>query len=48
MRSALLRDLLAATAGRTLLLITHDLDGLDEFDQVIVLDGGKVVKRVRR
>ena len=48
MRSALLRDLLAATAGRTLLLITHDLDGLDEFDQVIVLDGGKVVQRVRR
>jgi ATP-binding cassette subfamily C protein CydC len=45
-RSALLRDLLAATAGRTLLLITHDLDGLDELDQVIVLDGGKVVKRV--
>jgi ATP-binding cassette, subfamily C, bacterial CydC len=48
MRSALLRDLLAATAGRTLLLITHDLDGLDEFDQVIVLDGGKVVNRVSR
>jgi thiol reductant ABC exporter CydC subunit len=48
MRSALLRDLLAATAGRTLLLITHDLDGLDEFDQVIVLDGGKVVNQVSR
>jgi ABC-type transport system involved in cytochrome bd biosynthesis fused ATPase/permease subunit len=25
-----------------MLLITHDLDGLDEFDQVIVLDGGKI------
>jgi ATP-binding cassette, subfamily C, bacterial CydC len=39
---ALLSDLLAATAGRTMLLITHDLDGLDELDQVIELDGGKV------
>jgi hypothetical protein len=33
---------LAATAGRTMLLITHDLDGLDEFDQVITLEGGKI------
>ena len=41
-RRALLSDLLAATAGRTVLLITHDLDGLDELDQVVVLDGGKV------
>ena len=41
-RSALLGDLLAATAGRTMLLITHDLDGLDELDQVITLEGGKV------
>ena len=37
---ALLSDLLAATAGRTILLITHDLAGLDGFDQVVVLDGG--------
>jgi ABC-type multidrug transport system fused ATPase/permease subunit len=35
-------DVLAATAGRTMLLITHDLDGLDEFDQVITLEGGKI------
>ena len=41
-RRALLSDLLAATAGRTMLLITHDLDGLDEFDQVITLEGGKI------
>ena len=41
-RRALLGDLLAATAGRTMLLITHDLDGLDEFDQVITLEGGKI------
>ena len=37
---ALLGDLQAATAGRTVLLITHDLAGLDGFDQVVVLDGG--------
>jgi ATP-binding cassette, subfamily C, bacterial CydC len=41
-RRALLGDLLSATAGRTVLLITHDLDGLDDVDQVVVLDGGKV------
>ena len=41
-RRALLSDLLAATAGRTMLLITHDLDGVEELDQVIALDGGKV------
>jgi ABC-type multidrug transport system fused ATPase/permease subunit len=41
-RRALLSDVLAATAGRTMLLITHDLDGLDEFDQVITLEGGKI------
>lgn len=41
-RRALMRDLLAATAGRTMLLITRDLDGLDELDQVIVLDRGKI------
>jgi ATP-binding cassette, subfamily C, bacterial CydC len=43
-RQALLGDLLAATAGRTVLLITHDLDGLDQVDQVVVLDGGKVAR----
>jgi ATP-binding cassette, subfamily C, bacterial CydC len=41
-RRALLTDVLAATAGRTMLLITHDLDGLDELDQVITLEGGKI------
>jgi energy-coupling factor transporter ATP-binding protein EcfA2 len=41
-RRALLSDVLAATAGRTMLLITHDLDGLDEFDQVITLEGGTI------
>ena len=37
-----MRDLLSATAGRTVLLITHDLDGLDDVDEVIELDGGRV------
>jgi thiol reductant ABC exporter CydC subunit len=43
-RHALLSDLLSAAAGRTVLLITHDLDGLDQVDQVIALDGGKVAE----
>jgi ATP-binding cassette subfamily C protein CydC len=42
---ALMRDLLAATEGRAVLLITHDLDGLDRLDQVVVLDDGQVVER---
>src|SRR6516225_5741805 len=44
-RRALTRDLLAVTAGRTTLLITHDLDGLDQLDEVIVLSDGKVAGR---
>jgi len=44
-RRALTRDLLAATAGRSTLLITHDTDGLDQLDEIIVLDQGKVVQR---
>jgi len=44
-RRALTRDLLAATVGRTTLLITHDLDGLDQVDQIIVLGQGKVIQR---
>ncbi|MFJ5230151.1 thiol reductant ABC exporter subunit CydD [Kitasatospora sp. NPDC088391] len=46
---ALTADLLAATAGRTTLLITHRLAGLDDdsVDEVLVLDGGRVVERGR-
>ena len=44
-RRALTRDLLAATEGRATLLITHDLDGLDQVDEIVVLDSGKVVER---
>ncbi|MGW3955212.1 thiol reductant ABC exporter subunit CydD [Streptomyces sp. NPDC004752] len=42
---ALTADLLAATEGRTTLLITHRLAGLDAVDEVIVLDGGRVIQR---
>ncbi|MER5379138.1 thiol reductant ABC exporter subunit CydD [Streptomyces sp. NPDC002688] len=42
---ALTADLLAATEGRTTLLITHRLAGLDAVDEVIVLAEGRVVQR---
>ncbi|MFE2635167.1 thiol reductant ABC exporter subunit CydD [Streptomyces scopuliridis] len=42
---ALTTDLLAATEGRTTLLITHRLQGLDTVDEVIVVDGGRPVQR---
>ena len=44
-RRALMADLLAATAGRATLLITHDLDGLDQVDEIVVLARGRVVER---
>ncbi|MEU6815762.1 thiol reductant ABC exporter subunit CydD [Streptomyces sp. NPDC046860] len=42
---ALTEDLLAATEGRTTLLITHRLAGLAAVDEVMVLDAGRVVQR---
>ncbi|MET8134801.1 thiol reductant ABC exporter subunit CydD [Streptomyces sp. NPDC005251] len=42
---ALTADLLAATEGRTTLLITHRLAGLEAVDEVIVLAQGRVVQR---
>ncbi|MFE6482258.1 thiol reductant ABC exporter subunit CydD [Streptomyces sp. NPDC057757] len=42
---ALTADLLAATEGRTTVLITHRLAGLDAVDEVIVLAEGRVVQR---
>ncbi|MEV6211427.1 thiol reductant ABC exporter subunit CydD [Kitasatospora sp. NPDC051914] len=46
---ALTADLLAATAGRTTLLITHRLAGLDDttVDEVLVLDRGRIAERGR-
>ncbi|UAL68072.1 thiol reductant ABC exporter subunit CydD [Streptomyces angustmyceticus] len=42
---ALTADLLAATEGRTSVLITHRLTGLDAVDEVLVLDAGRVAQR---
>jgi ATP-binding cassette, subfamily C, bacterial CydCD len=42
---ALTADLLAVTEGRTTVLITHRLKGLDAVDEVIVLDGGRTAER---
>ncbi|WP_438303509.1 thiol reductant ABC exporter subunit CydD [Streptomyces sp. HUAS TT11] len=42
---ALTADLLAATEGRTTLLITHRLAGLEAVDEVIVLAEGHVAQR---
>ncbi|GAA2051586.1 MULTISPECIES: thiol reductant ABC exporter subunit CydD [Streptomyces] len=42
---ALTHDLLAATEGRTTVLITHRLAGLDAVDEVLVLAAGRPVQR---
>ncbi|WP_326698697.1 thiol reductant ABC exporter subunit CydD [Streptomyces sp. NBC_01754] len=42
---ALTADLLDATQGRTTVLITHRLAGLDAVDEILVLDGGRIVQR---
>ncbi|MFE0735641.1 thiol reductant ABC exporter subunit CydD [Streptomyces sp. NPDC058855] len=42
---ALTEDLLRATEGRTTVLITHRLHGLDAVDEVLVLDAGRTVQR---
>ncbi|MCM2578542.1 thiol reductant ABC exporter subunit CydD [Streptomyces meridianus] len=42
---ALTADLLDATEGRTTVLITHRLAGLEAVDEVVVLDRGRVVQR---
>lgn len=39
---ALMADIRAATSGRTLLLITHDMRHTAGFDDVLVLDAGRV------
>ena len=44
-RRALTADLLAVTTGRATLFITHDLDGLDQVDEIVVLDRGRVAER---
>ena len=41
---AMTDDVLAAADGRTVLLITHRPEGLEQMDEVIVLDAGRVVE----
>ena len=45
---ALMADLLAVTTGRATLLITHDIEVLDEMDEIVILDRGRVADRVAR
>ncbi|WP_433256296.1 thiol reductant ABC exporter subunit CydC [Streptosporangium sp. CA-135522] len=42
---ALMADLLDATHGHTTLLITHRLRGLEQVDEIVVLENGSVVQR---
>jgi thiol reductant ABC exporter CydC subunit len=44
-RAALTADLLQLTVGRATLLITHELEGLDQVDEIILLDRGRVTER---
>ena len=46
-RRALTADLLDATEGRAVLLITHELDGLDQVDEIVVLDHGRIAEQGR-
>jgi thiol reductant ABC exporter CydC subunit len=42
-----MREIVRAGGARATLLVTHRLVGLDDFDEVIVLDRGRVVERGR-
>jgi ATP-binding cassette subfamily C protein CydC len=43
--SALLDTLYRVTEGRTVLMITHRLVGLERMDEIVVLDRGRIVER---
>jgi len=45
MARGLTADLLRGAAGRTVLLITHRLYGLESMDEIVHLDGGRVLER---
>jgi thiol reductant ABC exporter CydC subunit len=42
---ALMQDLLAATSGRSTVVISHRLTGLEGVDEIVVLDHGRIVER---
>lgn len=42
---AVLADVLRATEGRSLLLVTHRWAGLEALDEVVVMDEGRIVRR---
>ena len=42
---ALVADVLGVTEGRSVVLVTHRLAGLDRVDEIVFLDGGQVVER---
>jgi thiol reductant ABC exporter CydC subunit len=44
---ALMAAIHAAMQGRSTLMITHRLVGLDDFDEILVLDQGRIVERGR-
>jgi ATP-binding cassette, subfamily C, bacterial CydC len=44
-RRALTADLLHATQDRSVLFITHQPDGLDQVDHIVVLDHGRVAEQ---
>jgi ABC-type multidrug transport system fused ATPase/permease subunit len=44
-RTAVTADLLEVTKGRATLLITHELRGLDQVDEIAVLEAGKIAGR---
>ena len=44
-RAAVMADLLDVTQGRAALLITHELRGLDQVDEIVVLEAGQVAGR---
>jgi ATP-binding cassette, subfamily C, bacterial CydC len=44
-RQALTADLLRATEGRSVLFITHERYGLDQVDEIVVLDHGRVAEQ---
>ena len=44
-RAAVTADLLEVTQGRAVLLITHELRGLDQVDEIVVMEAGRIAGR---